>query len=118
MAVAFLQFGFVVERVHLRGAAGHEQPDDRFGFRGEVRRLFGRAQCAVTTPQMGERQRAATQAGLAEKLTTGEGKQRISHVHGPKKIKYKSGGRSIDVKELIQAEQRLTKISDGDPLFP
>ena len=39
LAVALLQLGLVVERIHLRRATGHEKPDDCLGLRAELRRF-------------------------------------------------------------------------------
>lgn len=83
-AVQRVQFGFVVEGVHVAGASVHEKEDDVFGFAGEMRlfwlqRAFPRgfavggkklaAEEAVFFQQSGQCQRGESSSDGVEKVS-------------------------------------------------
>jgi hypothetical protein len=74
LAVVLIELRLVIEQVELRGRAGHEEEDNLFGFRREVRRPYRhgigrrlRKQAAVE--QRAQRQRTDAEAGLLEEVT-------------------------------------------------
>ena len=67
-AVPFCQCGFVIPCIHLALATVHEQPDDRFGFCGKVRRMGCQRICA----EGGVRDCGGPRRGLAEEGSQGK----------------------------------------------
>ena len=74
LAVVFRQFRLVVPGVDLAGPAVHEQPDDRFRLRGEMRRPGGeRIEAALRGFLGGEEAFALQEAGQGEGAATAAG---------------------------------------------
>ncbi len=70
LAVAFFHHRFVVEQIDVGGTAGHEQVDDAFGCRFEMRQVRS-VGLGVGFQQGTEGKRADSAGGLGEEIASG-----------------------------------------------
>src|SRR5262249_50798986 len=122
LPVAALQLGFVVERVHLRRAAVHEEKNAVFRLAGKMRRALSEGGCgrsrregvlreeAVSIEEVGEGQSGEASAHLPEKLAAVAGATWSGRVHQILRTTLTSPTTSIDVDEFVEVENELTQV--------
>ena len=88
LAVVLLQRRFVIEEIELRRGTGHEQVNDPFGLRREMRctgsqRAVGDLRQQPFVEQGRQRQAADAEAGLLEEVAAGDRAKEVPLHHAP-----------------------------------